>query len=178
MPHNIAIETIISPNDFKIWKLVKWNFKTLCICICFYFVILKYLSFIIIKFFNLIIFNNHSEKNFWSLSLQMANTFSLIWSNKNNGKKRWKLWFGSKERLREWKCYWERDRGESEVQDWREEKGKSALMSPGETEKDYKYKCNTTLFSVFAWLFTFASKPSQATSPNNFVISLVTQIFS
>ena len=157
---------------------MKGNFKTLCICICFYFVILKYSSFIIIKFFNLIIFNNHSEKNFWSLSLQMANTFSLIWSNKNNGKKRWKLWFGSKERLREWKCYWERDRGESEVQDWREEKGKSALMSPEETEKDYKYKCNTTLFSVFAWLFTIASKPSQATSPNNFVISLVTQIFS
>ena len=71
--------------------------------------------------------------------------------------------FGSKERLREWKCYWERDRGESEVQDWREEKGKSALMSPGETEKDYKYKCNTNFVT---------------TSPNNFVISLVTQIFT
>ena len=47
--NNINSEIIISHNDFKIWKLVKGNFKTLCICICFYFVMLIYSSFIIIK---------------------------------------------------------------------------------------------------------------------------------
>ena len=48
---NIDNETITSHNDFKIWKLMKENFKTLCICVCFYFVSLIYSSFIIIKFF-------------------------------------------------------------------------------------------------------------------------------
>ena len=47
--NNIDSETIISHNDFKIRKLVKGNFKTLCICISFYFVMLIYSSFIIIK---------------------------------------------------------------------------------------------------------------------------------
>ena len=46
---NINSEIIILHNDFKIWKLVKGNFKTLCICICFYFMMLIYSSFIIIK---------------------------------------------------------------------------------------------------------------------------------
>ena len=44
-------KTIISHNDFKVWKLVKENFKTLRICVYFYFVRLIYSSFTIIKFF-------------------------------------------------------------------------------------------------------------------------------
>ena len=48
---NIDIETIISHNNFKIWKLMKGNCKTLCICVYFYFVMLIYSSFIFIKFF-------------------------------------------------------------------------------------------------------------------------------
>ena len=44
-------ETIISHNNFKIWKLVKENFKTLCIWIYFYSVMLIYSSLIINKFF-------------------------------------------------------------------------------------------------------------------------------
>ena len=44
-------ETIISHNDFKIWKLVKGNLKSSYICVYFYFVMLIYSNFIIINFF-------------------------------------------------------------------------------------------------------------------------------
>ena len=60
---NIDSEIIIS-HRFQNIKTCEKNFKTLCICLCFYFVMLIYTSFIIINFFNLVVLNDHPKKNF------------------------------------------------------------------------------------------------------------------
>ena len=61
---NISSETIISHNNFKIWKLVKENFKTLYIWICFYFVMLIIQVLLLINFLILSVFNEHPKKTF------------------------------------------------------------------------------------------------------------------